>query len=171
MSDQLREAVVQYFAGERAEVAAFLAVSLAILGAGAAFVFAGDAFLKGLGGVLVVSGIIGTATALPLLLRDEGLKAEVLSASRPAGEAARSEATRMDKVISNYVWYRGMYVAAVLAACALGLFFRRPMTEGIAVGLFLFAAMGFTIDHYSETRARTYREALARGGGVESVPQ
>jgi hypothetical protein len=53
-----------------------------------------------------------------------------------------------------------MYTLAGVAALILVSFTKSPGLHGLAVGLFIFAAMGFTIDHYAEERARWYAEKV-----------
>ena len=63
--------------------------------------------------------------------------------------------------------YRYGYVAATLLALVLVFAFGRPAHHGLAVGLLLLAALGFTIDFYAERRAIDYQQALVHHGWLE----
>ncbi|MCU0648258.1 MAG: hypothetical protein MUF00_09705 [Gemmatimonadaceae bacterium] len=163
----LLPAIATYFDGERAEAIALAVACAGLLVGAAALVATRDRFAGGLAIVLALSAIVGLSTALPLLRRDAAHRV-TLSAAVQATERARAvsaERVRMDGVVSRYAWYRYGYVALVGIAAALGVFSRAPRTQGIAVGLLIFAAIGFTVDHFSEARAERYRDALGEAVG------
>ena len=82
-------------------------------------------------------------------------------------EFARVEGGRMDTVVASFRLYRVMYTLAGIAALVLVSLTKNPGLHGVAVGLFIFAAMGFTIDHYAEERARRYAGKVHAQAGPE----
>ena len=162
MSEPLRSAIDIYFRGERAEMIAFLAFACLLVVAAVLLWVSTDRFARALSVTLGLIAVVAFSVAVPLLLRD-GPHAERLRERLAQGEEAgvrADEGARMAVVNRNYATYRYLYAACLLAAAALMLFWRNPTTSGIAVGLMVFAATGLVVDHYSETRAAVYAEAL-----------
>ena len=124
-----------------------------------------DAFARPLAIVLVACAVASCSVSIPLLLRDGPHKARLLERIGQ-GEAAtvvQEETARMETVARNYPYYRYLYAAVILAVVVLVFFFRNATTLGISVGLLVFAATGFVVDHYSETRAEVYLNHLKTG--------
>jgi hypothetical protein len=112
--------------------------------------------------MLVICATVAFSTAIPLLLRDGPLRDGVLQAVERGDPAVlATETSRMEQVLKGYPMYRIAFVAAALAAVVLVLFFRNANTLGLSTGLLVFAATGFVVDHYSETRAKVYHERLS----------
>jgi phosphate/sulfate permease len=158
-----------YFRGEKAESGALLLVTLALLVAGLALaVWVRQPFTRGLGAVLLVAALIGGVVGATVYLRTNRQVAQLTSLYESnSGEFARAEGGRMDTVVASFRLYRIMYTLAGVVALILVSLTRNPMLHGVAVGLFLFAAMGFTIDHYAEERARWYAGKVHAQAGPE----
>lgn len=162
MNSSLRAAIDVYFRGERAEMIAFLAFGIVLVVATTLLWVSADRFARALSVTLGLVAIVAFSVAVPLLLRD-GPHAEQLRERLERGEEAgvrADEGARMAVVNHNYAYYRFLYAACLLAAAVLMLFWRTTVTSGIAVGLMIFAATGLVVDHYSESRAAIYAEAL-----------
>ena len=147
-----------YFRGEKTESAVLLLVSLGLLIAALVLAFwVRRPFTRGLGVVLLLAGLIGCTVAGTVFFRTDGQVAELRAQYESnRRDFAEVEGRRMDRVVASFRFYRFMYVVAGVAALMLVSFSSRPVLHGVAVGLFLFAAMGFTIDYYAEERARWY---------------
>lgn len=147
-----------YFRGEKAESGALLLVTLALLLAGLALAFwVRQPFTRGIGAVLLAAALIGGVVGATVYLRTDRQVAELTSLyESDRGEFTRVEGGRMDTVVASFRLYRIMYTVAGVIALILVSLTKHPGLHGLAVGLFLFAAMGFTIDHYAEERARWY---------------
>ena len=147
-----------YFRGEKAESGALLLVTLALLLAGLVLAFwVRQPFTRGLGAVLVGAALIGGVVGATVYLRTDRQVAQLTSLyESDRGEFARAEGARIDTVVASFRLYRIMYTLAGVAALIVISLAKNPALHGVAVGLFLFAAMGFTIDHYAEERARWY---------------
>jgi hypothetical protein len=163
MTAELLGAIAAYFEGERQEMYAILAGSMAlVLLAGALNLAGKDGFARGFGATALLVALALSATAASLLVRDPPHHAMLVAGVRGPDAAAllAREAARMVDVLSRYPLYRlaalGLGLAALLAA-ALS---RRGWVNGAAAGVLLLAAAQLTIDHYSEARARRYAERL-----------
>ncbi len=162
MEQPLRSAIDVYFRGERLEVQAFLAFAGVLVLAALLLWVTHDRFARSLAVGLGLCAVVACTVAVPLLLRD-GPHAQRLRERLDQGEEAgvrADESARMAAVNRNYAYYRYLYAVCLLTAAALMLFWRTPVTSGIAVGLMVFAATGLVVDHYSEERAAIYTEAL-----------
>jgi hypothetical protein len=147
-----------YFRGEKAESGALLLVTLALLLGGVALAFwVRQPFTRGLGAVLLAAALIGGVVGATVYLRTDRQVAQLTSLyESDRGEFARAEGGRMNTVVASFRLYRIVYALAGIAALILVSLTRNPALHGVGVGLLLFAAMGFTIDHYAEERARWY---------------
>lgn len=151
-----------YFRGEKAESGALLFVTLALLLAGLALAFyVRQPFTRGLGAVLIAAALIGGVVGTTVYFRTDKQVADLTSLYQSnRGEFTRVEGGRMDTVVASFRFYRLMYTLAGVVALILISLTKSPGLHGLAVGLFIFAAMGFTIDHYAEERARWYAEKV-----------
>ncbi len=155
-----------YFRGEKTESAVLLVVSLGLLAGAILLAFwVRQPFTRGLGAVLLLAGLIGVTVAGTVFFRTDAQVAQLRALHESSrADFAQIEARRMDKVVASFRFYRFMYILAGVAGVLLVSLTARPALHGAAVGLFLFAAMGFTIDHYAEERARWYAaEVHAQG--------
>lgn len=162
MNTSLRTAVDLYFRGERAEMIAFLVFAAVLVLAAVLLWTTADRFARAMAVSLGLVAIVAFSVAVPLLLRD-GPHSERLRERLAQGDeigVRTDEGARMAAVNRNYAYYRYLYAVCLLAAAALMLAWRTPVTSGIAVGLMVFAATGLVVDHYSESRAAIYAEAL-----------
>ena len=69
-------------------------------------------------------------------------------------------------VVRSFGQYRIAYAGAALLALVFVFAMGRPVFQGIAVGLLVLAALGFTIDFFAEQRAREYRRGLVDAGAI-----
>lgn len=151
-----------YFRGEKVESAVILLVSLALLLASIALIFwVRQPFTKGLGTVLLLAALIGVSVGGAVFFRTDSQVAELSSVyTSSLQEFADVEGQRIDKVVASFRYYRFMYIIAGIVALALVSLTRSPALHGASVGLLVFAAMGFAIDHYAEERAMWYAEKV-----------
>lgn len=151
-----------YFRGEKAESFAILLVSLTLLVAALALIlWVRQPFTRGLGGALLAAALVGLSVGGTVYLRTDSQVSELRSIyEADRVRFAEVEGPRMDKVVESFRLYRIMYALSALAAVGLLSLTARPLLHGIAVGLFIFAAMGYTIDHYAEARAIGYAERV-----------
>lgn len=164
------EALRQYFRGEKVESLVILAGSGALLAAGGLLLGAvGSSFARGLGGVLLLTALIGAVVGGTIVLRTDRQVTALTELYRSdRGGFVDTEGARITKVVRSFRAYRAAYVVATLIGLGLLLLRGRPLLEGLGVGLLLFAALGFTVDHYAEARAIGYA-AEVRSQGARSA--
>jgi len=151
-----------YFRGEKSESLAILLVSLALLLTALVLVFwVRQPFTRGLGATLLGAALIGLSVGGTVYLRTDAQVAQLRSIyESDRGRLAEVEGPRMDRVVESFRVYRILYALSALAALGLVVLTGRPLLHGIAVGLFVFTAMGYTIDHYAEKRALWYADKV-----------
>jgi hypothetical protein len=69
-------------------------------------------------------------------------------------------------VVRSFGLYRIAYAVVVILALVFVFVLGRPLFHGLAVGLLILAALGFTIDFYAEARAHDYLRALEAAGAL-----
>ena len=151
-----------YFRGEKVESAVLLLISLSLLIGSIALIFwVRQPFTKGLGTVLLLAALIGLSVGGAVFFRTDRQASDLASIYTSSHqEFVDVEGQRMDKVVASFRFYRFMYVVAGIVALVLVSLTRAPVLHGAAVGLFVFVAMGFVIDHYAEERAIWYAEKV-----------
>jgi hypothetical protein len=160
---QSTEMILQtYFAGEKSEaVLITLAGAACLAGAVALWFGVREPFARGLAAGLLVMAALGLVVGGSVYLRTDAQVRQLseLHQADPARFAAE-EGPRIRQVVRSFGWYRACYGIAVLLALGLVFALGRPVHYGLAVGLLLLAALGFTIDFYAERRAVAYVAAL-----------
>ncbi len=157
----IQSAIEQYFLGERHEMQAILSGVFVLFVAGFLLRRSGESFARGLSLPLLLTAVIFACVAIPLLIRDNQHKAKLVSQISTQFEQVRNEEMqRITNVIKWYPYYRYVYLISIVSALFLFLFKHRAFWQGTAVGLLVFASIGFVIDHYSENRARNYQSLL-----------
>ena len=156
-------AIQAYFRGERQEMYAILAFSLGlVLVAGLLHAAARDGFSRGFGVASLVLALLLSSTAVSLLVRDPPHEARLVAAAQGAGAqvALTDEASRIAEVIRKYPLYRNAALVLGLLALVAVVAVRRGAVVGAAAGILLLVVAQWTIDHYSEARARRYAARL-----------
>jgi hypothetical protein len=168
------EALRQYFRAEKVESLAILGGSTVLLASGVVlYLGVASHFARGLAGILLLTGLIGAVVGGSIVLRTDRQVAGLTSlyqADRARFVAA--EGARMTRVVNSFRTYRIAYAVAVLMGLGLLLLGGRPLLHGMGVGLLVFAALGFTVDHFAEARAHRYAaqvHAQAAASAQESV--
>ena len=165
------EQVVQaYFTGEKAEAFWILLAGVtALAGAVALWFWAREPFARGLACALVVIAALGIGVGGTVFSRSDAQARQLVRVHEAdAGRFAAEEGPRIAQVVRSFAWYRYGYLAATLLALGLAFGSGRPLHQGLAVGLLLLAALGFTIDFYAERRAVEYQQALSSHGWLTS---
>ena len=154
------------FAGEKSEAMLILLAGVVCLaGAIALWFWVREPFAKGLAASLLLAPAIGLGVGGSVYFRtDTQLRQLTEFQQREPAWFAAEEGPRIRQVVSSFAVYRIGYALAVLGALALIIVPGRPVHYGLAVGLLLLAALGFTIDFYAERRAMEYMQALESKG-------
>ena len=161
-----------YFAGEKSEAMLILLAGFVCLaGAMALWFWVREPFAKGLAASLLLAAAMGIGVGGSVYFRtDTQLRQLTELQQREPARFAAEEGPRIRQVVRSFAVYRIGYVLAVVGALALIFLLGRPVHYGLAVGLLLLAALGFTIDFYAERRAAEYLQALESTGALHSEP-
>jgi len=157
-----------YFSGEKLESAwIVLAGALALAAALALWLVAREPFAKGLAATLLLTATLGLIVGGTVYLRTDAQVAALheLEATDPDRFSA-TEGARIATVVKSFGHYRLAYAVATLLALVCVFLVGRPVFHGLAVGLLILAALGYTIDFFAEERARTYQRGLADAGAI-----
>lgn len=157
-----------YFAGEKLESAWIVLAGVLALGSALVLWLAvRQPFARGLAAALLGTAALGLFVGGTVYLRTDRQVAQLQALhATDAARFAAEEGARIATVVRSFWHYRLAYAAAVLLALVLVFALGWPQYHGLAVGLLLLAALGFTIDHYAEARARDYQHALAAAGAI-----
>ena len=163
------ETILQtYFGGEKSEALLIMLAGAACLaGAVLLWFWVREPFAKGLASGLLLMAALGLVVGGSVYFRTDAQVRELtqLQQADPATFAAE-EGPRIRQVVRSFGWYRIGYALAVLSALLLVFALGRPVHHGLAIGLLLLAALGFTIDFYAERRAVAYADALQARGAL-----
>jgi uncharacterized membrane protein HdeD (DUF308 family) len=159
-----------YFAGEKSEAMLILLAGVVCLaGAVALWFWVREPFAKGLAASLLLAAAMGIGVGGSVYFRtDTQLRQLTELQQRDPSRFAAEEGPRIRQVVRSFATYRIGYVIAVLGALALIFLLGRPVHHGLAVGLLLLAALGFTIDFFAERRAAEYVQALESTGALST---
>ena len=157
-----------YFSGEKSEAALILLAGVACLVAAVWLWFwVRQPFARGLALSLLVTAALGIAVGGSVYFRtDAQVRHLVELQQRDPGRFAAQEGPRIREVVKSFGFYRMGYAIAVLLALVFVFAVGRAGYQGVAVGLLLLAALGFTIDYYAETRAVAYVQSLEAAGAL-----
>ena len=163
------EAVVRtYFSGEKSEAALILLAGALCLAVASWLWFAvRQPFARGIAGALLLSAALGLGVGGSVYFRTDDQVRQLLELqARDPGRFAVEEGPRIRAVVRSFALYRIGYAVAVLLALCCVFVLGRPVFHGVAVGLLVLAALGFTIDYYAEARAVDYVRALETAGAL-----
>jgi len=156
-------AIVAYYNGERSEMwAIIVGFALVAVLCGWLFLTKRDGFSLAFLSVVLVFGLVFSGIAVSLLVRDTSVRDGLVTAAAmiKASPALRDENQRIERVISNYRYYRYAAAAFVLTALLAIAFGSQAWLHGLAVGLLAVATAQMVIDHYSEERALVYYDVI-----------
>jgi len=157
-----------YFSGEKSEAALILlAGGACLLIALWLWVWVREPFARGLAAALLLAAVLGLSVGGSVYLRTDAQVRHLIEMQRadPARFAVQEE-PRIRQVLTSFGQYRIGYAVAVLLALTFVFVAGRPLFHGLAVGLLILAALGFTIDFYAESRAIRYAQALEAIGAI-----
>ena len=163
------ESVIRaYFAGEKSESALILLAGVLCLAVALwSWFWVRQPFARGLAAALLLSAALGLAVGGSVYFRTDLQMRRLLELQdRDPGRFAAQEGHRMREVLTSFGVYRACYAVAVLLALVCVFLVGRPAYYGVAVGLSVLAALGFTIDHFAEVRAVDYVKSLQTVGAL-----
>jgi hypothetical protein len=163
------EAILRtYFSGEKSEAALILLAGVAcLLGAVWLWFWVRQPFARGLAASLLLVAALGLVVGGSVYFRSDAQLRQLIQLQQAdPGRFAAQEAPRIRQVVKGFGLYRLGYALAILLALAFVFVVGKPLFHGLAVGLLLLAALGFTIDYFAEARAIQYVQALEAAGAI-----
>jgi hypothetical protein len=159
-----------YFGGEKSEAALILLAGvLCFVAALWLWFWVRQPFARGLALSLLLTAALGIAVGGSVYFRTDSQVRQLIELQqRDPGRFVAQEGPRIREVVKSFKVYRAGYAVAVLLALACVFVLGRPAYHGLAVGLLVLAALGFTIDYHAEARAVAYMQALQAAGALPS---
>jgi hypothetical protein len=164
MSEHPTQFIAHYFRAERAESYVFIAIGVAaILLAVFSWWQWRDAIWRGLAIPLIGVGLIQVVVGSTVLTRAQTqITTLTTQAMSDRAQFRSDEGVRMKKVNDNFVVYRWIEIAFVVAGLALILTMRhREFLLGLGIGLLLQGAIMLALDQFAERRGAVYAERVA----------
>jgi hypothetical protein len=157
-----------YFAGEKSEAALILLAGAICLATALWLWFAvRQPFARGLALSLTLVAVLGLSVGGSVYFRSDAQARRLLELQqRDPGRFAAQEGHRIHEVVKSFGFYRICYAIAVVLALVCVFATGRTAFHGLGTGLAVLAALGFTIDHFAETRAVDYVKSLQAAGAL-----
>jgi ABC-type xylose transport system permease subunit len=151
---------------EKQESLLFLAIGVIGIIVAIVFIFFLKApFYKGIAIPLIILGALLGIVGFTVYKRSDADRIRNVYAYdlRP-GDLKEKELPRMEKVMKNFVLYRYIEIALVIAGVVLFWYFRTNETryfwKGIGMGLAVMALLALFADYFAEKRGKTYIDGL-----------
>jgi len=164
----LDDVIRNYFAGEKSEAALILVAGIAALAVALWLWFSiREPFARGLASTLLLVAALGLGVGGAVYFRSDAQAQQLVELKRadPTRFDAE-EGPRIRQVVKSFGQYRIAYAVAVMLALVFVFLLGGALFYGLAVGLLILAALGFTIDWYAENRAVEYARALEAAGAL-----
>lgn len=157
----MRDAMVTYFAGEKAQGWFWLATGLAMAGFAVALLLRGST-LRAMGWPMIVIALIQVGAGIWLLSASDGRAAELSAKfAADAGATGAAELTRMRGVMRAFTVIEIVELVLLAAGVVVTLVARnRPTLFAAACGLIVQAAAMYVLDLAAENRGASYLAAL-----------
>ncbi|CAN5731435.1 hypothetical protein BH11BAC4_BH11BAC4_14490 [soil metagenome] len=161
-----KTAIEKYFIAEKSESLIFLIIGIvAIVLAIIFFFFLKTNFYKGMAWPLLLIACIQLTVGYTVYKRsDDDRKRNTYAYDLNPSDLKNKEIPRMEIVNKNFILYRWIEIALIVAGISL-IFLYRSNTEksfwvGLGVGLAIQAAIMLGADYFAEARARVYTKGL-----------
>jgi hypothetical protein len=152
-----------YFNAEKFESLFFMGVGVIAIILGIYFWFNfKEPFYRGFAIPLILIGLIQVVVGTTVYLRSpkDIIRVENIVKNEPA-KIQTEEIPRMEVVMKNFVVYRYVEIALMLAGILLYLFFpKQSFWKGIGLGLLIQAGLMLTLDYFAEKRGTEYQQYL-----------
>jgi hypothetical protein len=158
-----KTSIETYFLAEKAESKIFVLIGIAgILAAIIFLIFMKGPFYKGLSIPLIGLGLLLCAAGYTVYNRSsEDIKRNVYNYDMNPGELTQSELPRMKIVMKNFVIYRWIEIAVIIAGAGLFVYFKEnSFLRGWGAGLAIMGVLAVTADFFAEKRGAIYVKGL-----------
>ncbi len=161
--------IYKYFSAEKQESLLFLTIGIIAVTLSVVFFFfikTNPSFFKGAAVPLLVIGIVQIVVGYTIYARSDRQGAEIAykMGMEPAAFVKTEELPRMETVNKNFVIYRWVEIALVVAGVVLILLFKtnpgKPFWYGVGMTLTIQAVLMLGADYFAEKRAKDYTEKI-----------
>ena len=158
--------IEKYFAAEKTESLIFVCIGIAaVVLALVFFFFLKSNFHKGIALPLLLIAIIQITVGYTVYKRSDGdRKRNVYAYDLNPSELKGKEIPRMEKANKNFVLYRWIEIALLIAGIVLIFLYRsnayKTFLYGLGLGLAIQAFLMLGADYFAEARARVYTKGL-----------
>ena len=154
--------VTNYFKGEIAESYLFLILGIAGLSISSYLILTKSAsFWKGFAIPFILVSVLEIIVGITLIYRSpkDIIRVENYIKHDPS-KIKTFEIPRMEKVLKNFVVFRYIEIALILAGLLIYFSFENTFWKGIGIGLLIQASVVLTLDYFAERRGYIYTEYL-----------
>jgi membrane protein YdbS with pleckstrin-like domain len=161
--------IYRYFTGEKQESLLFLIVGIVAILLASVFYFfikSNPSFFKGAAIPLLVIGLIQLVVGYSVYSRTDKQKADIAYniGMEPVSYIKQTEMPRMKTVMKNFVIYRWIEIALIIAGLVLIFLFRlnadKSFWYGFGVALAIQAVIMLGADYFAEQRGKKYANEL-----------
>ena len=158
--------IEKYFAVEKSATPLFIIIGIAaVILAVIFFFFLKTNFYKGMAIPLLLIACIEISVGYTVYKRsDDDRKRNTYAFGMNPAELKNKEIPRMEKVNKNFVLYRWIEIALIIASLVLIFLYRsnpdKSFWYGLGIGLLIQAVLIFAADSFAEARAKTYLKGL-----------
>ena len=163
--------IYRYFSGEKQESLLFLIVGIIAILLAVTFWFfikTNPAFYKGAAIPLLAFGLIQMIVGYSVYSRTDEQRKDIAYkiGINPGSLVKQTELPRMKKVMKNFVIYRWIEIAFIIAGLVLIFLFRsnadKTFWYGFGVALVIQAVIMLGADYFAEKRGKVYTEELQK---------
>jgi len=163
--------IYKYFTGEKQESLLFLIIGIAALLLAVIcwfFIKSNPSFFKGAAIPLLAIGLVQMVVGYTVYARsDKQSRAIAYNIGiEPAAFVKQTELPRMQKLMKNFIIYRWVEIALIVAGVILIFLFRSDATKafwyGFAIALTIQAALMLAADYFAESRGEVYVNELKK---------
>ena len=158
--------IEKYFFAEKQESLLFLIIGvIAILAAVSFYFFLKNNFYKGAAIPLLAIGLIQTVAGYTVYARSDNQRIDnVYAYDMNPGKLKNEELPRMKTVNQNFIIYRGIEIAFIIAGIALLFYFKNKHEKnfwvGFGIALAIQSVIMLSADYFAKQRAKIYTEQL-----------
>jgi hypothetical protein len=163
--------IYRYFSGEKQESLLFLIVGIVAVLLAVVFWFfikTNPSFFKGFAIPLLAIGLIQIIVGYSVYTRTDKQQKDIAynMGMEPVNYVKHTELPRMKKVMNNFVIYRWVEIAFIIAGLVLIFLYRtnpdKAFWYGFGIALALQAVVMLGADHFAEKRGKIYTEELQK---------
>lgn len=163
--------IYKYFTGEKQESLLFLIVGIAAVLIAVAFWFfikSNPSFYKGAAIPLLAIGLVQIVVGYSVYARSDKQKATIAYniGIEPAAFVKQTEMPRMKTVMKNFVFYRWVEIAFIIAGLVLIFLYKSNVDKafwyGLGLALTIQAAIMLGADYFAENRGEVYVNELKK---------